>query len=113
MFFSKARYSAAVSAMRGVAIRSTAGSLARLMKQHRAVDGAGLLEVELMKKLASSKVMPMAANTTAKGSLVPRTLAWRAIWAASWAWGRPEAEKIGSFWPRTRVFSPSMADTPV
>ena len=27
--------------------------------------------------------------------------------------GRPEQEKIGSFCPRTRVFSPSMADTPV
>ena len=55
----------------------------------------------------------MAANTTTKGSLVPRTLACRAIWAASWAWGRPLAEKMGSFWPRTRVFSPSMAETPV
>ena len=61
----------------------------------------------------SSKVMPMAANTTAKGSSVPRTFAWRAICAASWAWGRPEAEKMGSFWPRTSVFRPSMAETPV
>ena len=27
--------------------------------------------------------------------------------------GRPEPEKIGSFWPRTRVFSPSMVEMPV
>ena len=66
-----------------------------------------------IKKLASSKVMPMAAKTTAKGSSVPRTFAWRAIWAASSAWGRPEAEKMGSFCPRTRVLSPSMAEMPV
>ena len=40
--------------------------------------------------------MPRAANTTAKFSPEPLTLACLAIWAASWAWGRPEAEKIGS-----------------
>ena len=37
----------------------------------------------------------------------------RAIWAARAAWGRPEPEKMGSFWPRTRVFSPSMVEMPV
>ena len=66
-----------------------------------------------IKKLDSSKVIPMAANTTAKGSLVPRTFACLAICAARLEWGRPDAEKIGSFCPRTRVFSPSMAETPV
>ena len=65
------------------------------------------------KKCASSNVMPIAANTTAKGSFEPSTCAWRAICAASCACGKPDAEKIGSFWPRTSVFSPSMADTPV
>ena len=109
---SKARYSAAVRAIRGVAIRSTAGSFARLMK--RTVRSMAPVSLKLsVKKFASSKVIPIAAKTTAKGSSVPRTFAWRAICAPSWAWGRPEAEKIGSFWPRTRVFSPSMAETPV
>ena len=41
------------------------------------------------------------------------TAACRAICAASWACGRPEPEKIGSFWPRTSGFSPSIAETPV
>ena len=65
------------------------------------------------KKLDSSKVIPIAAKTTAKGSSVPTTLAWRAICAASCSCGRPEAEKIGSFCPRTSVFRPSIAETPV
>ena len=39
----------------------------------------------LMKKSASSKVMPTAAKTTANFSSEPKTLACRAIWAASWA----------------------------
>ena len=55
----------------------------------------------------------MAANTTANFSSLPRTFACLAICAASWAWGSPDAEKIGSFCPRTRVFNPSIADTPV
>ena len=68
----------------------------------------------LTKYSDSSKVMPMAAKTTAKlEAESPSTLAWRAIWAASWAWGRPLPEKMGSFCPRTRVFSPSMELTPV
>ncbi len=57
--------------------------------------------------------MPMAAKTTANSSVEPGTLACRAIWSATSLWGRPELEKIGSFWPRTRVFVPSMVDIPV
>ena len=45
MSFSKARYSAAVSAMRGVLMRSTAGSLARLREYDGAVDRAGAAEL--------------------------------------------------------------------
>ena len=66
-----------------------------------------------MKKFASSNVIPIAAKTTANGSSVPTTFACLAICAARLACGRPEAEKIGSFCPRTSVFSPSMAETPV
>ena len=39
--------------------------------------------LSLMKYSDSSKVMPIAANTTAKVSLSPKTRAWRAICAAS------------------------------
>ena len=28
-------------------------------------------------------------------------------------WGKPEPEKTGSFWPRDKVFKPSIEDTPV
>ncbi len=107
-----ARYSAAVRAMRGVAIRSTAGSFARLTKT-TVLSIAPESRKLCMKKLASSYVMPMAAKTTAKGSFVPMTFACLAICAASLACGRPLAEKIGSFCPRTSVLSPSMAEMPV
>jgi hypothetical protein len=55
----------------------------------------------------------MAAKTTEK--LVSSSLrrAWRTIWAARRLWGRPEPEKIGSFWPRTRLLRPSMVEMPV
>jgi hypothetical protein len=97
MSHSKARYSAAVSAMRGVAMRSTAGSSARLRKStERSI--AAVWRSSVMKKSASSKVIPIAANTTANVAGSPAgDLAWRAICAASWLCGRPEPEKIGSF----------------
>ena len=111
--FSKARYSAAVRAIRGVAMRSTAGSLARL--ENMTVRSMAPVRLNsLTKNSDSSKVMPMAANTTANLEVSsPSTLACRAICAARLAWGRPEPEKMGSFCPRTRVFSPSMVETPV
>ena len=66
-----------------------------------------------MKNDASLCVMPMATKTTANCSPSPSTFACRAIWAASLLAGSPAPEKIGSFWPRTSVSSPSMADMPV
>src|SRR3989304_986479 len=57
--------------------------------------------------------MPIAAKTTANCSAPPRTLAWRAICAATSLCGSPAPEKSGSCWPRTRVFSPSMPEMPV
>jgi len=56
--------------------------------------------------------MPIAAKTMANSS-PDLTRAWRMIWAASSLAGRPEPEKIGSFWPRTSVLSPSIAEMPV
>ena len=102
-----------VSARRGVAILSTTGLSAVLMNK-TARSMAPVLRNSLAKYSASSNVIPMAAKTTAKSpapSLV--TLAWRAIWAAMRAWGKPAPEKIGNFWPRTRVFRQSMVEMPV
>ena len=93
-------------------MRSTAGSLARF--ENMTVRSMAPVRLNsLTKNSDSSKVMPMAAKTTAKLDSPSSTLAWRAIWAARAAWGRPEPEKMGSFCPRTRVFSPSMVEMPV
>jgi len=46
-------------------------------------------------------------------SAVVRTAACRAICKAMSLCGRPEPEKMGSFWPRMRVFMPSMEEIPV
>ena len=108
----KARYSAVVSAVRGAAMRSMTGSSARLMNRTER-EMAPVARKSAMKNSASSKVVPMAQKTTAKPSPVPRTRAWRAICAATRAWGRPEPLKSGSFCPRTSVFSPSIVEIPV
>ena len=123
MSHSYARYSAHVSAMRGVAMRSTAGSSARF-RNSTARSIADVERNSRSKKSASSNVMPIAANTTANSpssrfpafvgsSLRCSTADCRAIWAASSLCGSPEPEKIGSFCPRTSGLSPSMAETPV
>ena len=72
--FSNARYSAAVSAMRGVAIRSTAGSFARF-ENTTVLSIAPVRLKSSIKYSDSSKVMPTAANTTAKFSPSPSTFA--------------------------------------
>ena len=74
MFFSKARYSAAVSAIRGVDILSIAGSEARFINRTVLSIAPVRLKSEI-KKSASSKVIPIAAKTTAKRESVPRTFA--------------------------------------
>src|SRR3989344_4630696 len=116
MFFSYARYSAVVRARRGVIILSTEGSSARFRKR-TARSSAPVFSKSRMKKSASSLVIPTAANTTANGSsfapAFAATFACLAICTANWLCGRPDAEKMGSFCPRTRVFSPSIVDTPV
>ena len=56
----------------------------------------------------------MAAKTTANGSSDAPACAWAATCAASSPrWGSPPTEKMGSFWPRTSVARPSIAETPV
>ena len=67
----------------------------------------------LMKNSLSSKVMPMAANTTAKFLVGAEHSGLTGYLRASAACGRPEQENMGSFWPRTRVFRPSIVETPV
>ena len=60
----------------------------------------------------------LAATTVARtmvSSMVTTTApeAWRAIWAAIRLCGRPLPENIGSFWPRTMGFMPSIVEIPV
>ena len=60
---------------------------------------------------ASACVSPIAAKTTLNGS--PAATAWAASWPARSRCGSPATEKIGSFWPRTRVISSSITEMPV
>ncbi len=57
--------------------------------------------------------MPIAQNTTANSSSLPRTVACLATWAAAILCGNPASEKNGSFWPLTSEFIASMVDMPV
>ena len=68
---------------------------------------------ESTKNLATSNLTPMAAKTIANWTSSLRSFAWRAICAAMRLWGSPLPEKIGSFWPRTRVFIRSIEEMPV
>ncbi len=93
-------------------IRSTAGSSARF-RNTTALSSAPVFSKSSMKYCASSLVMPIAANTTAKASSEPGTFACLAICRAISLCGRPEPEKIGSFWPLTSVLVPSIVEIPV
>ncbi len=67
----------------------------------------------MRKNSASRRVTPMAAKMTTTSASSPGTRACAAIRAARLFAGSPAPEKIGSFWPRTSVMSPSIAETPV
>src|SRR3990170_2694800 len=112
MFWPYARYYAAVRAIRGVISRSTAGSSARF-RNRTARFSAPVRSKSFMDTRASSCVIPIAANTTPKGSWLPSACAWRAIWSATSLCGRPAPENSGSFCPRTSVLSPSIVEMPV
>jgi hypothetical protein len=60
----------------------------------------------------SRSVMPMPAKITAKAAS-PEPREPSTMRAASSRPGSPEPEKTGSFWPRTSVFMPSIAEIPV
>ena len=81
---SKAKYSAAVNAIFGVAILSIAGSFARLMKMTECFI-APVFVKSVMKKFASSNVMPIAAKTIANSSDSFKVVACLAICAARFA----------------------------
>ena len=110
--FSNAKYSAAVSATRGVIILSIAGSSAKLIYKILLFN-APLSSNDFRKNAASLFWTPIAAKTTANSSPLPGTVAWRAIWAAKRLCGSPAPEKIGNFWPLTRVLRPSIDEIPV
>src|SRR5437870_1192636 len=109
---SYARYSAAVRAIRGVMSRSTAGSSARF-RNRTARRSAPVRSKSSMNTRASSCVIPIAAKTTPNDSPLPTTFACRAICSATSLCGSPAPENSGSFWPRTRVFRPSIVEMPV
>ncbi len=100
-----------VRARRGVIILSGAGSSA-LLRNTTERSSAPVSRNSSMNSRLSSSVIPMPAKTTANSS-VSFTSAWRATCFASSLCGRPEPEKIGSFWPFTNVFVTSIVDTPV
>ena len=99
-----ARYSAAVSANRGVSRRCVDESLARLRKS--AVRSSAPPCSRLRRKYSAlSYGTPIPAKTIAKSPPSPcRSRAWLAISTASRSCGSPPPEKSGSFWPRTRLF---------
>ena len=72
------------------------GVVGQVGEQHGTVDGAGAL------KLADEELRLLKGDADGgkdhgEVGLASSTLAWRAIWAARAAWGRPEPEKMGSF----------------
>ncbi len=113
IFFSKARYSAAVRATFGVMSRSATGSFERFRNMATCALAPHSAKVRL-KYSATSYFTPIAAKTMANSSPAwsPR-LACSTICAASSSCGSPFPEKIGSFCPLIRVVSPSIAEIPV
>ena len=108
---SKARCSATVSASRGVRIRSITGSSA-VLSSSTSSPAAERSSRASRTAAASAWVRPMPANTTRERLAAARWPARRSGWPAPGAAG-PATEKTGSFCPRTRVVSASIADTPV
>ena len=110
---SKARYSATVSAQRGVRMRSMIGSLERLRNMTTFCSTPDSSK-DRRKYSATSFFAPMAAKTMAKlFSFASLIFAWRAICTASSLCFMPEPEKMGSFCPRISVISTSMVEMPV
>jgi hypothetical protein len=83
-------------------MRSATGSEARL-RTATALLRAPVFLNSSMKKRASSVLMPTPTKTTANSSSEPLTVDCRTTCAAIMLWGSPVPEKMGSFWPRTRV----------
>src|SRR5512133_2514617 len=109
--WARARCSAQVSAQRGVESLSMGGSSA--FDRNTTVRPRTPAARNASRYASySRKGAPIAANTTANRS-PPRTRAWHTICVARRPAGRPAQEKIGSFCPRTSVFMPSIAETPV
>ncbi len=111
---SKARYSATVSPKRGASKRSMTGSLARLMKATKS-------PCEPLERLPVERVLVMREpqrdehdHELGRGSCLDGTrTCMREDAGGDLRDGSPAQEKIGSFWPLTRVFKPSMHDSPV
>ena len=110
---SKARYSAPVSAIRGVAMRSMGGSLARLRKR-TARSMAPVCPEVLDEEVRFLEGDAHGAEDDGELLLLSRAPSpgGRSGRRCGGAAGR-YPEKMGSFWPRTSVFRPSMDEMPV
>ena len=92
--------------------QSLDGRILRLVQiEHAALERSAVLKRSRNVRV-SRAVMPMAAKTTANGSS-RGARACSTIVAARSSAGRPGPENTGSFWPRTSVFKPSIAEMPV
>ena len=93
------------------------GRVAReVQEQRRALERAALLEAaaeELRAVVAARRCRRTRSRSRRRVAPAPRSRAWRAISTARRSCGRPPPEKIGSFWPRTRLFMRSSVVTPV
>mmetsp|Transcript_3047 Transcript_3047/g.8408 ORF Transcript_3047/g.8408 Transcript_3047/m.8408 type:complete len:252 (-) Transcript_3047:107-862(-) len=115
---SYARYSAVVSARRGVMMRSMVGSLARFRNSvTRSI--APFSSKSCRKNRAASMLTPIAANTIANSSVLCSSPsrctspACRQICAATSLCGKPAPENRGIFCPRAIEFITSMVEMPV
>ena len=74
---------------------------------------SGRLSETLDKEVCLLSVIPIAANTTAKGSFLPGPLPVWLSWGRQAGSGEAAGRRRWAASPLTRVFSPSMADMPV
>ena len=90
----------------------TTGSLCQVGEEHPSVDGA------VRRTLCAEEVGLLEGDadggkTTAKRCVVPQHTGLPGDLGSPGRAGQAGAEKMGSFWPRTRVFRLSMVEMPV
>ncbi len=113
MPFSKARYSAAVRAMRGGGDALHRRVVGQVCEEHRPVDGAGAAELLYEEVGLLEGDADGGKDHGEVARVVPQHTGLPGDLGGQGRVGQAGAEKMGSFWPRTRVFRPSMVEMPV